>query len=323
MAMDSSRPFPLIRNKTLNIGALISKKDKEDKLSRKDKAEEEELLFATVQVPSVLPRVVQIPSKKDGDTTVILLEEIIERNIDKLFFITGIIMLISEVIKQFLLTFIVGGGKYNWWYFPFQLCSIPMYVLLIYPWVKRRMARLSMLCFLMCYTLLSGMMAFADTSGMRYPLVILTVHSYAWHILLILIGTASGIIYLRTERERHRYGDGHQRGTHIHGNLGQVDSDIDHDSTVFSFCTFVYATVIYLSCCLIAELLDHVFDRFGTINMFYINTDYLMQQVVFRELIPFTGNTAAILIYIAATVFGAFILFNIWAFIFKRSAFGR
>ena len=85
MAMDSSRPFPLIRNKTLNIGALISKKDKNDKLSRKNKAGEGELLFATVQVPSVLPRVVQIPSKKNGDTTVILLEEIIERNIDKLF----------------------------------------------------------------------------------------------------------------------------------------------------------------------------------------------------------------------------------------------
>ena len=83
MAMDSSRPFPLIRNKTLNIGALISKKEKSDKLNKKDKAGE--LLFATVQVPSVLPRVVQIPSKKDGDTTVILLEEIIERNIDKLF----------------------------------------------------------------------------------------------------------------------------------------------------------------------------------------------------------------------------------------------
>ena len=76
MAMDSSRPFPLIRNKTLNIGALISKKDKKGK---------EELMFATVLVPSVLPRVVQIPSKKAEDTTVILLEEIIERNIDKLF----------------------------------------------------------------------------------------------------------------------------------------------------------------------------------------------------------------------------------------------
>ena len=94
MAMDSSRPFPLIRNKTLNIGALISKKNQEedkdkkgknDKNDKNSKMEENELLFATVQVPSVLPRVVQIPSKKDGDTTVILLEEIIERNIDKLF----------------------------------------------------------------------------------------------------------------------------------------------------------------------------------------------------------------------------------------------
>ena len=77
MAMDSSRPFPLIRNKTLNIGALLSKKD-----AKKGK---EEIDFATVQVPSVLPRVVIIPSEKKGHTTVTLLEQIIERNIDKLF----------------------------------------------------------------------------------------------------------------------------------------------------------------------------------------------------------------------------------------------
>lgn len=76
MAVDSSRPFPLIRNKTLNIGALVSKKGEEG-------AETE---FATVQVPSVLPRIVRIPPTKGGETeTVILLEEIIERNISKLF----------------------------------------------------------------------------------------------------------------------------------------------------------------------------------------------------------------------------------------------
>ncbi|MDO4649320.1 MAG: RNA degradosome polyphosphate kinase [Eubacteriales bacterium] len=77
MAMDSSRPFPLVRNKTLNIGALISKKDK--------KKGKEILEFATVQVPSVLPRVIEIPSEKEGDRSVILLEKIIERNIGKLF----------------------------------------------------------------------------------------------------------------------------------------------------------------------------------------------------------------------------------------------
>lgn len=74
MAVDSSRPFPLIRNKSLNIGALLSRKSKK-----------EELVFATVQVPSVLERIVLLPSKKGKEKTVILLEEIIERNIQKLF----------------------------------------------------------------------------------------------------------------------------------------------------------------------------------------------------------------------------------------------
>ena len=79
MAMDSSRPFPLIRNKSLNIGALISKKEK------KKGKEKETLEFATVQVPSVLPRAVVIPSAKKGDTSVILMEQIIRGHISKLF----------------------------------------------------------------------------------------------------------------------------------------------------------------------------------------------------------------------------------------------
>ena len=77
MAMDSSRPFPLIRNKTLNIGALICRKDGKEKHKTLD--------FATVQVPSVLPRIVELPEGKDGEKRVILLEEIIERNIGQLF----------------------------------------------------------------------------------------------------------------------------------------------------------------------------------------------------------------------------------------------
>ena len=72
MAVDSSRPFPLISNKTLNIGALIHDK-------KKDVVD-----IATVQVPSVLPRVIELPS--EGQLReIILLEEIIEKNLNKLF----------------------------------------------------------------------------------------------------------------------------------------------------------------------------------------------------------------------------------------------
>ncbi len=73
MAVDASRPFPLIRNKTLNIAALL--------LNKKEKGE---TVFATVQVPGVLPRIVQIPGE-EGAVSYILLEQIIERNIQKLF----------------------------------------------------------------------------------------------------------------------------------------------------------------------------------------------------------------------------------------------
>ena len=83
MAVDASRPFPLIRNKTLNIAALLS--------SKKDEKHKDAVEFATVQVPGVLPRLVPIPadtSENSGEVegrTFILLEQIIEKNIDKLF----------------------------------------------------------------------------------------------------------------------------------------------------------------------------------------------------------------------------------------------
>ncbi len=74
MAVDSSRPFPLIRNKSLNIGAIVHKKNDPDK----------EIEFATVQVPSVLSRVIELPAE-GGNKTVMLLEDMIEKYISKLF----------------------------------------------------------------------------------------------------------------------------------------------------------------------------------------------------------------------------------------------
>ncbi len=78
MAVDSSRPFPLVRNKSLNLAALLRKKSGDG-----------ELEFAMVQVPSVLPRVVVLPMTVGEHAReihqVILLEEIIERNMQQLF----------------------------------------------------------------------------------------------------------------------------------------------------------------------------------------------------------------------------------------------
>ena len=219
---------------------------------------------------------------------------------DRIFFLCGVLMLGSEIWKQCLLTFVLGHGTYNWWYFPFQLCSIPMYVLLAYPWLRRESARRMLLTFLMSYCLLGGVAVFADTSGLYYPLPALTVHSWTWHILLLLIGLGAGIVYFRR-------------------------LDADAKNIIFSrtlshalpLRPFFHATLLYLSCCLAAEFFNLWLDRFGLINMFYINPHLQMQQVVFRDLVPLIGNLPAILVYIAATCLGAFLFFLIWNLIFR------
>ncbi len=71
MAVDATRPFPLILNRSLNLGVLI------------DEGEDEDPSFGTVQVPGGLSRVIRLPDK-DG-ITLILLEQVIARYIGKLF----------------------------------------------------------------------------------------------------------------------------------------------------------------------------------------------------------------------------------------------
>lgn len=83
MAVDASRPFPLIANRSLNIGALLKKKKDAPVLSKE--SAKAETVFATVQVPTVIPRVIEIPSEEPYEQTFILLEQIIEKNLGSLF----------------------------------------------------------------------------------------------------------------------------------------------------------------------------------------------------------------------------------------------
>ena len=71
MAVDKSRPFPLILNKSLNIAVLLENEGSEQKF-----------IFATVQVPSILDRLAKLPGE---DANYIFLEGIIKLYLDRLF----------------------------------------------------------------------------------------------------------------------------------------------------------------------------------------------------------------------------------------------
>ncbi len=94
MAVDSSRPFPLIYNRMLNMCVRLLNEPKKVKLqeratfglasdSKKKSVNEDKYMYATVQIPTVVKRLYQIPTE-DGDVFVPV-EQIIRANVDMLF----------------------------------------------------------------------------------------------------------------------------------------------------------------------------------------------------------------------------------------------
>lgn len=77
LAIDTAHPFPHVLNKTLNlIITLFPVEDTSD--ARR--------AFAVVQVPSVLPRFLRLPTRKGGERRFFPLESVIKMHLDDLFY---------------------------------------------------------------------------------------------------------------------------------------------------------------------------------------------------------------------------------------------
>ncbi|MBD2844674.1 polyphosphate kinase 1 [Paenibacillus sp. IB182496] len=82
MAVDQSRPFPLVHTHELYLSVLLQADEEQTGAG----AEEEEPYFALVQVPSILPRFIQVPGRPNSKKTeFVLLEDLIEKYINTLF----------------------------------------------------------------------------------------------------------------------------------------------------------------------------------------------------------------------------------------------
>ncbi len=80
LAIDNSRPFPVLANKTLNIAIKLEEKENKN-----------EACFSVVQVPSILPRFLQLTNKKNDELVFILLEEIIISKLNHFFDLHNIV----------------------------------------------------------------------------------------------------------------------------------------------------------------------------------------------------------------------------------------
>lgn len=104
--------------------------------------------------------------------------------------IFGVGLLLLEIGKQLVYSFDpVEGWAYNWDKFPFQFCSVPIYVALIAMWLREGKLRSALLAFLATYSPVAGAsVLFYPSSTVFSEIIFLNVHTMLWHGMMLLFG---------------------------------------------------------------------------------------------------------------------------------------
>ena len=97
------------------------------------------------------------------------------------------VLIFSEIFKQLFLFYVIEDNSIYWGEFPFQMCSLPMYLCPIAVFCKNE--RIKKVCygFMMCFNLLGGFAGVFEPSGVFLDHVALTVHAVAWHYSLVFL----------------------------------------------------------------------------------------------------------------------------------------
>jgi uncharacterized membrane protein YwaF len=208
------------------------------------------------------------------------LRGISERGHKAVLFSAGMFLIVTEIYKQLFYYFYIsnpeGVNQYDWWVFPFQLCSVPMYLCIIAVFLKPGPIQNGIYGFMTTYNLLGGLISFIEPSGITHSYWTLTLHAYLWHMMLIFIG-----IYLI-----------------ISGRCAKTKKD------------FLHAAATFVVLCAVAFCINLIFWDVsgGDINMFFVGPRN-SSLAVFEDIAKNFGWYVSTALYIPAVTLGAFIMF--------------
>lgn len=109
---------------------------------------------------------------------------------DRIFVFTmGAILLVFEIYKQIFLSKV--RGHFDPTLFPFQFCSVPMWVAVVAPLLPWKKVRESMYLFLATCGLLAGLATISYPAGClrdAYPYITMLIHTMYWHAAMVVMG---------------------------------------------------------------------------------------------------------------------------------------
>lgn len=105
-------------------------------------------------------------------------------NKTRVIFCTGVVLVLLEIAKQILMGRIYAS--YSWSDFPAQLCSMPMYLCILYPFIRKGQKTINL--FLRSFATLGAIFAFAIPYDILSSYLLLSIHSTLWHAILLYLG---------------------------------------------------------------------------------------------------------------------------------------
>ncbi len=197
----------------------------------------------------------------------------------------GIFLAVCEVYKQLFYYYHIGNGTYQWWIFPFQMCSVPMYLCILAPLLKKGRLQSGMYHFMLVYNLLGGISALVEPSGLVHGYWTLTLHAFLWHTILVFVGLYLG--------------------------FSQNTSADKKD--------YFWATATLLGLCAIAFSINLLFWDVsgGDINMFFLGPKN-SSLIVFSTIAERFGWYVSTLLYIPTMCIGGLIVFLPFHYAKKR-----
>lgn len=188
------------------------------------------------------------------------------------------VLIASEIFKQLFLFYVIEDHAISWGEFPFQMCSMPMYLCPIAVFCKNERMRRAVCGFMMCFNLLGGFAGVFEPSGVFLDQVALTVHAVAWHYSLVFLG-----FYVAFSRRA--------------GRTKQDYDDIVKLFILLCFIAFVINTLIGIT---VGE----------DANMFFVGPS-ASPIIVFNAIAAKFGWAASSAIYIPLTAIAAGVIFRL------------
>ena len=210
-----------------------------------------------------------------------------EKTLMRILFGCGLFMLAAEVFKQWFVIRYIYAGTPSMWFFPWQLCSMAMYCSALVPFLKGK-AQEAVLVFLSTFSAIGAVFALAIPDDMMRPQILLFIHSFLYHGVMLIESMAAILILRKRTRT-----------------------------------SFIPALIMYAGMAVIAEIVNIISHQFAATtqaeaNMFYITPFYPSTQPVFRAIAERAGVWVEILVYLGAIALAAYLLYRLETLLLKK-----